>query len=208
MVHRFQKEYFEEYARLAMEDIFPITLRHRENPDLICKDRSIGIEVTRDISPYEGQCYAVFQREYNGDNEFEQMQAMAGKINPKFMGTLSNIDNVIAWNNSQLSGILEKVQETIKCIKNKIWKLKSYEQCTNNCLFIFSDHVSTPNDFRRVINNIDVDITFDKIFIFAMVILFEYNTKTKLYKEYNTTEEQRKTYQKRALQFQDSINEI
>lgn len=57
----FTKKYFEEYARLLLNELYNFSLIHREErygidrPDLISSTEQIGIEVTQSINDVEAK---------------------------------------------------------------------------------------------------------------------------------------------------------
>ena len=70
----FTKEYFEEYARLLLNDTFNLNLIHRQErynedrPDLISLDEKIGVEVTNALNELGGRQNKLFQQIYPIEN--------------------------------------------------------------------------------------------------------------------------------------------
>ena len=206
MVHKYQKDYFEEYARLLLEDYLSVQLVNHDMPDLLCVVDGfdeVGIEVVRDISDHEGHCDTVWLREYEGENIYEQMKEAQNKID-NFIGDIVEKEGVIAWNHGCLVNKIEEAQYTINCIKDKCNKMKTYAKCNNNYLFIFSNHIWSRMNLDNVIRRIDFVIPYDKLLILASSVLFEYDTKSKTVKEQVITNEDSKHYIELAMKYQES----
>lgn len=152
----YTKDYFEEYARLCLNDFFNLDLIHREErhgsdrPDLISKNEKIGIEVTQAIDKLEGQRNKLFQYEYSTDETRNKQiidNAKHLKINDLYF---INKTAVLSgkYNKEKIYNDIKKSIET----KQKTLLVPDYNRYPSNEIALFS-HV-----FASDLENVCLDI--------------------------------------------------
>src|SRR5574344_2007150 len=137
-------EYFEEYARLCLNDFFNLKLIHRkerygkngDRPDLISGNEEIGVEVTEGKTERDGRHDKIFQQEYPQDesiNERIENESKRLGVNNylKFIVGLAVLENECSVKHT-LEGILGAVDKKLNDLNKKRYNLYK-----SNQLFIF-----------------------------------------------------------------------
>ena len=188
----FGKEYFENTAKLILNDLYNLDLISREDrygedrPDLISFDESVGVEVTRAISEIEGKNTRLFEQVYTIQNEVDKINNKAKKIgidkNLKIKkGTaFLNTDNE---SELKISAFISKINEKVSKLNEIDWHIYK-----NNYLFVFCK--LSHYEIENCIDKLNKDkINYDKIFIFNSDNLFVLeNNKLKLVKKFSDAE--------------------
>lgn len=175
----FTKHYFEEYARLVLNDLLNLSLIHRKDrygqdkPDLISNSEELGVEVTHALSDEGGRQNKLFQQNYPKENRNQILVAEAKRLKVK---GLSFIDNVACL--SQSCSKDYNINLLISTIEKKLKKLNSitFNKYTNNQLFV-SAFSFFPEDIEFFLNNFSNLVSshptnFDTIYIFNMEGLY------------------------------------
>lgn len=131
----YDKNYYEEYARLTLEDIFPYDLAnfsHADKPDIQNKIDSIGIEVTR------AECSSLIQtsqyaKRFHGEKP-------SRKVIDRFHGEFFFNKKGIVIGHSPSKGFITPctVEQIVFALKGKKKKCPSYEQFSKMGVYFFT----------------------------------------------------------------------
>ena len=142
----FNKEFYERYAIASLEFFYGENLKnfvHSECPDLQNEKDSVGIEVTRGISEYNGKISRLENECIENNLALEQKFSRANKMfRDKFMGVIHESGAFVIADPQNGEDCYElHVREIIEKIKIKIHKLeKLYKKFNWNCLYVFSEY--------------------------------------------------------------------
>lgn len=171
MKNDYNKEYFEKYALLSLvycyDDKLSLMKKH-ERPDWIDENRSIGLEVTRALSPKDGEINSIINRYFGKGYSPEEIINKANselKCNKDMFKSANGLCYV-----EKSVNYSDVKQLIIDTINTKISKLNShYNKFNENWLYVFADSSLLNNsDIEEIIlkiNHIGDDSGFDKIFI-------------------------------------------
>lgn len=172
----YTKEYFEEFARLVLNEILNLSLIHRaerygtDRPDLISDDEEIGVEVTSAKSENEGRHIKLFQQQYPRENRTEIIKQEARRL--KIEKDLFVVDGLVSVkiNDSRT----DRIKILADTINTKLKKLneKDYNKYPTNALYIDAFHY-VKEDIEDLLNDYDKHIkphflNFDYIYILHM----------------------------------------
>ena len=203
----FTKEYFEEYARLLLNDTFNLNLIHRQErynedrPDLISLDEKIGVEVTNALNELSGRQNKLFQQIYPIENRKAIIIKEAERLGIK--ENLHFSEDVAYLSEDYISA--DKIKILADRINTKLDKLNSTEfhKYKFNALFVnafdyFQDDITKfLENYQNYINN--YPINYDYIFIFNCDGLFFVNNNEYTIKMYDETK--LSSYKDKSLQY-------
>lgn len=171
MKNDYNKDYFEKYALLSLVYCYDDKLhsmKKHERPDWIDENRSIGIEVTRALSPKDGERESIIERYFCKGYTPEEIINKANR-ELKCNKDMFKIADGICYveKNVNYSDVKQLIIDTIN---TKISKLNShYDKFNENWLYVFADSsLLDDGDIEEIvlkINNIGDNSSFDKIFI-------------------------------------------
>lgn len=171
MKNDYNKEYFEKYALLSLAYCYDDKLhsmKKHERPDWIDENRSIGLEVTRALSPKDGERESIIERYFCKGYTPEEIINKANR-ELKCNKDMFKIADGICYveKNVNYSDVKQLI---IDAINTKISKLNSYyDKFNKNWLYVFADSsLLDDGDIEEIIlkiNNIGDNSSFDKIFI-------------------------------------------
>jgi hypothetical protein len=206
----YKKEYFEEYARLCLNDLFNLNLIHRkerygkngDRPDLISKDEKIGVEVTQGITEKDGRHYKLFQQEYPQNESRnkairEEAQRLGVDKDLKFIDKHATLSNECDIEHS-LKGILLAVNKKLNDLNKK-----GYNLYKSNQLFIFAGGMFPAKPNEVVVEILKEQETFkvkyDIIYLLNNDIL--YLIKNDNFNDYDVPLEKRGLFKENAQEF-------
>lgn len=171
MKNDYNKEYFEKYALLSLVYCYDDKLhsmKKHERPDWIDENRSIGLEVTRALSPKDGEINSIINRYFGKGYSPEEIINKANrelKCNKDMFKSADGFSYV--EKNVNYSDVKQLIIDTIN---TKISKLNShYDKFNKNWLYVFADNsLLDDGNIEEIIlkiNNIGDNNNFDKIFI-------------------------------------------
>lgn len=171
MKNDYNKDYFEKYALLSLVYCYDDKLhsmKKHERPDWIDENRSIGLEVTRALSPKDGERESIIERYFCKGYTPEEIINKANR-ELKCNKDMFKIADGICYveKNVNYSDVKQLIIDTIN---TKISKLNShYDKFNKNWLYVFADSsLLYDGDIEEIIlkiNNIGDNSSFDKIFI-------------------------------------------
>ena len=171
MKNDYNKEYFEKYALLSLVYCYDDKLhsmKKHERPDWIDENRSIGLEVTRALSPKDGERESIIERYFCKGYTPEEIINKANR-ELKCNKDMFKIADGFCYveKNVNYSDVKQLIIDTIN---TKISKLNShYDKFNKNWLYVFADNsLLDDGDIEEIIlkiNNIGDNSSFDKIFI-------------------------------------------
>ena len=176
----YTKHYFEEYARIVLNDLLGLNLMHREErygidkPDLISEDEKIGVEVTLAWSDDIGRHNKLFQQQYPKENRSEIIKNEAKRL--RVEKDLYVVDNLASlWIPSGKENAIEMLTEAINKKVDKLNNNDFTKYRTNN-LFVSAFTLFT-EDIEDFLNQFSLvikkgSIAFDAIYIFNSEKLF------------------------------------
>lgn len=176
----YTKHYFEEYARIVLNDLLGLSLMHREarygidKPDLISEDEEMGVEVTLAWSDDVGRHNKLFQQQYPKENRTEIIKNEAKRLRvEKDLFIVENLASL--WIPSGKENAIEILTEAIN---KKVDKLNNndFTKYRINNLFVSAFTLFT-EDIEDFINQFSLVIkkgiiAFDAIYIFNSEKLF------------------------------------
>lgn len=189
MKNDYNKDYFEKYALLSLVYCYDDKLhsmKKHERPDWIDKNRSIGLEVTRALSPKDGERESIIERYFCKGYKPEEIINKANR-ELKCNKDMFKIADGICYveKNVNYSDVKQLIIDTIN---TKISKLNShYDKFNKNWLYVFTDSsLLDDGDIEEIIlkiNNIGDNSSFDKIFINIIdkIYVIEDNSYSKIY---------------------------
>ena len=177
--------YFEEYARIALNDLLNLSLIRREDrygqdkPDLISDDEMIGVEVTLALSEEAGRHNKLFQRQYPKENRNEILKEEAKRL--RIEKDLHIVNGIATL---KMDGGREYYINTLSHAVNK--KLKNlnkpdFNKYPTNILYIGAYHHFAEDieefldDFTKYVN--PQATNFDLIYILNVDGLYIFNGK-------------------------------
>ena len=114
----YTKHYFEDYARIVLNDLLGLNLMHREEkcgtdkPDLVSEDEKMGVEVTLAWSDDVGRHNKLFQQQYPKENRSEIIKNEAKRL--RVEKDLYVVDNLASlWIPSGKENAIEMLTEAI-----------------------------------------------------------------------------------------------
>lgn len=188
MKNDYNKEYFEKYALLSLAYCYDDKLhsmKKHERPDWIDENRSIGLEVTRALSPKDGERESIIERYFCKGYTPEEIINKANR-ELKCNKDMFKIADGICYveKNVNYSDVKQLI---IDAINTKISKLNSYyDKFNKNWLYVFADSsLLDDGDIEEIIlkiNNIGDNSSFDKIFINILdkIYVIEDNSYSKI----------------------------
>lgn len=188
---KYDKFYFEKYAKILLYKVINsdyYNLSIADKPDLQdLKENKFGVEVTRGINKNQGNYISFINENMGKGKSKEDLLHIANKR--KLAPWISQGEGVTAYAISQgLQDVNVLKNNTSDYIENKIIKLnKNYLYFDSDELFIFLNFDYNKRDIQEIINKVNFekyDKTFDKIFLLAYNILFEYNKIENCIKEH------------------------
>lgn len=189
MKNDYNKDYFEKYALLSLVYCYDDKLhsmKKHERPDWIDENRSIGLEVTRALSPKDGERESIIERYFCKGYTPEEIINKANR-ELKCNKDMFKIADGICYveKNVNYSDVKQLIIDTIN---TKISKLNShYDKFNKNWLYVFTDSsLLDDGDIEEIIlkiNNIGDNSSFDKIFINIIdkIYIIEDNSYSKIY---------------------------
>lgn len=207
----FTKHYFEEFARIVLNDLLNLNLIHRtskhkeDRPDLISDDEKIGVEVTRAISGYEGKHTKLFQQKYPKGNRVKIIQEEAKRLGVEKdlyishgVISLKISDNITS---DYVKNLIDAINKKLKLLNQE-----AFNRYPQNCLYLQASLIS---DYyiEEVLNNFSsyvdhYEINFDIIYIFTVDYLYIF--KDSAYYKIELTEQFIKSCKDRALEYSKS----
>lgn len=181
----YDKEFYEKYALASLKFFYEDKYNNfflSECPDIQNDIDSIGIEVTRGISEYEGKfsrlSFECMEKNLPLDQRFFRANRMFRK---NFLGVMheNNAFFIADPQNGEDSYELH-IKKIIEKIKIKIEKLnKLYKKFDWNCLYVFSEY---PLKFRHIwvladLMNADSLNNYDVYFVNALDRLYVINAR-------------------------------
>lgn len=179
------KEYFEEYARLVLNDLLNLSLIHREErcgtdkPDLISDDERLGVEVTSAKSEEEGRHNKLFQQIYPHENRTEIIKQEAKRLNIEKDFYIVKGLACFKLDDSRT----DRIKILADSINKKLEKLNKdkFNKYLTNALYINSAHYFK-EDIEDFLENYDqfikpTTLIFDVIYIYNVDGLYIFDNK-------------------------------
>ena len=180
----YTKEYFEEYARITLNDILHLNLINRttrygrDRPDLISIDEKIGVEVTSALTECEGRHNKLFQQNYPHENRIDIIKKEAVRLNIQKDLIIANGFVCLKKSNNKTTNYHKTLINTINkklILLNKI----NYNKYSKNQLYI---QASSINDYyiEELLDHFSsyidcYEINFDTIYICNLDNLFVFH---------------------------------
>lgn len=185
-------DYYECYAKIALEKLFPnqFHLELKDRPDLQDQSAGIGIEVTQGIDPKQQEIESLFTKIiYDGEVDTAKLERQIEKLGGELNGGV-------------LSGVAgqDDFANSIKVFKQKVAKVNSggYQFMKRYDLFIFDDCLDMTAE-RSIIRNVssqmqqyqsDKEVKYQNVYICTPGILWHLNLLTEDVNEYDISKVQ------------------
>lgn len=201
------KKYFEEYARIVLNDLLNLSLIHREErygmdrPDLISDDEKLGVEVTSAKSEEEGRHNKLFQQIYPHENRTEIIKQEAKRLNVEKDLYIVNGLASLKLDDSRTDRIkilADSINNKLKKLNNKTFNKYSINALYVNAFSYFKEDIEDfLCDYKKYIEALNLNFGIIYIFNAEGLYIFENND----YKIINFAEEKISSYKMQALEF-------
>ncbi len=175
MADKYDKDYFELYALLNLVYCYDeslASLKKCEKPDWISEELSIGLEITRALSPKDGERWKLINKYFGKGYSFEEIREKTNselKYNNNFFKNVNGIaycEEIVNYKN-----VKSLIVDAIRCKLNKM--NDGYKTFNNNWLYVFSEVSLLENfeikdicnEIQKVVNEWNYKYVFNKIFI-------------------------------------------
>lgn len=213
----YTKHYFEEYARISLNELLNYNLVHRQSlegsdrPDLISSTESIGIEVTQAINENEGRRNKLFQCNYfDGEcrnKEFEDNAKRLGIDDLVFIN-----DTAVLYETTKKDKIVSDINGSIES-KLKLLNDKTYNMYGKNCLLMFKNifpcsEQDILNAVYGTISKSKYKIKFDIVYVMSLDIILIISLANKEIITKEITDEQSKHFKVLAMEYSTIMEKI
>lgn len=192
----FNKNFYEKYALASMKFFYGKDLKnfvHSECPDLQNEKNSIGVEVTRGISEYEGKFSRLAIECMEKNLPLEERFSKANRMfRDNFLGVIhENNAFVIADPENGDNSYELHIRQIVDKIKIKVDKLeKLYKKFETNNLYVFSEFPLKSKHIWILADLLNAEnlVQYDLYFINALDRIYVINTKDNFsFKKYKYT---------------------